>query len=93
MTLMVQKKCHWLYCDGYSKVRGDVRCYATTGKHILAETNAQAAVEEPVYRQRIGTTVRVLLETMFSLRSVQSGYKKNSLRRVNSVSRHQPARM
>jgi hypothetical protein len=37
------------------------------GKHVPAGTNTQA-------------TIKVLLETMFSIRSVQSGYKRRELK-------------
>jgi hypothetical protein len=40
------------------------------GKHTPTETNTQATIEEPVSKQRI------LLETVFSVRSVQSGYEE-----------------
>jgi hypothetical protein len=41
-------------------------------------TNMHATIEEPVSKQWIGkhTTIGVLLETLFSIRSVQSGYKE-----------------
>jgi hypothetical protein len=42
------------------------------GKHVPAATNMQA-------------TLDVLLETMFSIRSVQSGYKRRELRLGISV--------
>jgi hypothetical protein len=45
------------------------------GKQFPAEMNTHATIEEPVCKQRIGeyTTIGVLLETLFSVRSVQSG--------------------
>jgi hypothetical protein len=48
------------------------------GKHIPVITNKHATIEEPVCKQRIGKykTVGVLLKTMFSVRSLQSGYKE-----------------
>jgi hypothetical protein len=48
------------------------------GKHILATTDKHATMEEPVSKQRIGkhTTIGVLLDTVFSIRSLQSGYKE-----------------
>jgi hypothetical protein len=40
-------------------------------------------VVQPVYKQRIGeyasTTIDLLLETVFSIRSMQSGYKEENL--------------
>jgi hypothetical protein len=49
------------------------------GKQVPAEMNTHA-VEEPVSKQQISkhTTIGVLLETMFSVWSVQSGYKEFS---------------
>jgi hypothetical protein len=40
--------------------------------------NSHAKIEEPVPKQRIGkhTTTGVLFKTMFSIRSVQNGYKE-----------------
>jgi hypothetical protein len=40
--------------------------------------NTHGTIEEPVSKQRIGkhTTIGVLSETMFSIRSLQSGYKE-----------------
>jgi hypothetical protein len=48
------------------------------GKHIPAAANTLIRKEETVSKQRIGkhTTIRVLLETVFSFRSVQSSYKE-----------------
>jgi hypothetical protein len=48
------------------------------GKHIPVATNTHAPIEEPVSKQRIGkhSVIRVLLETVLSVRSVQSGYKE-----------------
>jgi hypothetical protein len=48
------------------------------GKYIPAATNTHGAIEEPVSKQRIGkhTTIGVLLETVFSVRSLQSSYKE-----------------
>jgi hypothetical protein len=45
------------------------------GKHIPTATNTHATTEEPVSKQRIGkhTTIGVFLETVFSVRFVQSG--------------------
>jgi hypothetical protein len=40
--------------------------------------NTHATIEEPLSTQRIGehTSIGELLETVFSVRSVQSGYKE-----------------
>jgi hypothetical protein len=48
------------------------------GKHIPAATNTQATIEESVSKQRISkhTKIGVLLETMFSFWSMQSGCKE-----------------
>jgi hypothetical protein len=48
------------------------------GKHIPAATNKQATIEAPIPKQRIGkhTSIGVLLEMVFSVRSVQSGYNE-----------------
>jgi hypothetical protein len=47
------------------------------GKQVPAEMNTQATIEEPVSKHRIGKhTIRVLLKTVFSVRSLQSGYKE-----------------
>jgi hypothetical protein len=48
------------------------------GKHIPAATNTLATIENPVSKQQIGThtTIGVLLETMFSVLSVQNGYRE-----------------
>jgi hypothetical protein len=48
------------------------------GKHIPSATNKQATIEKRVSKQRIvkHTTIRLLLETVISVRSVQSGYKE-----------------
>jgi hypothetical protein len=48
------------------------------GKHGPAATKSHATREEPVSKQRIGkhTTIGVLLETVFSVRSLQSCYKE-----------------
>jgi hypothetical protein len=47
-------------------------------KPIFAATNTDATIEEPVSKQRIGkhTTLRVLLETVLSVQSVQSCYNE-----------------
>jgi hypothetical protein len=46
------------------------------GKHFPAEMNMHANIEEPVSKQRIGkhTSIGILLEAVFSLRSVQGSY-------------------
>jgi hypothetical protein len=46
------------------------------GKQVPVEMSLHAAKEEPVTKQRVGkhTTRGVLLETVFSVRPVQSGY-------------------
>jgi hypothetical protein len=48
------------------------------GKYIRTSTNTNATVGESVSRQRIGehtsTTIELLLETVFFIRSVLSGY-------------------
>jgi hypothetical protein len=51
------------------------------GKHIPAATNTHATIEEPASKQQIRkhATIGVLLETVFSVRSVQSVYKKSSV--------------
>jgi hypothetical protein len=47
------------------------------GKHMRAAVNTRATIEEPVSKQRIGEhTIGVLLETVFYVPSVQSGYKE-----------------
>jgi hypothetical protein len=48
------------------------------GKHISAVTNTDATIEEHVSKQRISkhTAIGVLLERVFSIRSLQSGYKE-----------------
>jgi hypothetical protein len=47
-------------------------------KHIPAANNMHATIKEPISKQQIAkyTTVTVLLETAFSLRTVQSGYEE-----------------
>jgi hypothetical protein len=47
-------------------------------KHIPVVTNMHAAIEKPISKQRVGkhTTIGVLLETVFSVWSVQSAYKE-----------------
>jgi hypothetical protein len=48
------------------------------GKQVPAEINTQATIQEPLSRQRISkyTKIGVLMGTVFSLWSVQSGYKE-----------------
>jgi hypothetical protein len=47
------------------------------GKHIPAAMNTHATIEEPVCKQRTDKhTIGLLLETVFSVRSVQSGYEE-----------------
>jgi hypothetical protein len=46
-------------------------------KQVPAEMNTHAPIEEPVSKQWIGKhTIWVLLETVFSSPSVQTGYKE-----------------
>jgi hypothetical protein len=46
------------------------------GKHIPGATNTQSTIEEPVSKQRIGKhNSGGMLQTVFSVRSVQSVYK------------------
>jgi hypothetical protein len=47
-------------------------------KHIPPETNTHTTIEEPVSTKHIGkhTTIGILLETVFSVRCVKSGYKE-----------------
>jgi uncharacterized protein involved in response to NO len=58
------------------------------GKQVPAEINAHAIIQEPVSKQRIGKhkTIRVF-EKVFSIWSVISGFKKNS------VEHNQPSRV
>jgi hypothetical protein len=48
------------------------------GKHIPAATNTHATTEQPLSRERTGkhATILVLLETVFSVPSVERGYKE-----------------
>jgi hypothetical protein len=47
------------------------------GKHIPAGTNTHATIEEPNSKQRIGKhTKGVLLEAVFSVRSVKGGWEE-----------------
>jgi hypothetical protein len=49
-------------------------------KHIPVATNTHATIEEPISKKGIDkhTTTGVLLETVFSVRSVQNVIKKSS---------------
>jgi hypothetical protein len=48
------------------------------GKHIPAEMNRHATIERLVFKQRIDkhSIIGVLLETVFPVRPVRSGYKE-----------------
>jgi hypothetical protein len=60
----------------------DVTCTAVAmeqwSKHISVATNTHTTIEEPTSKQWIGkhTAIWILLETVFSVRSEQSGYKE-----------------
>jgi hypothetical protein len=55
--------------------RADVHATQKLSKDVPAATNKHATIEEPVCKQTIGkhTTIRALLETVFSVRSALSG--------------------
>jgi hypothetical protein len=50
--------------------------------------NTHQRIKERVSKQQIGkhTTIEVLLETVFFIRSMQSGYKKSSVKNSQSSS-------
>jgi hypothetical protein len=63
-----------LWHDAWKSAKFNAR--QRLGKQVPAEMNMHATIEEPISKQPIGkhTTIGVLLETVFSIRSVQRGF-------------------